>query len=112
MAGGNASLLLELAEHPFDTVPVPVAPIVGMDWHLAVRPGRDDGQNAAHEQVFPEPVAVVAFVGEQRFGLGQWQRHQIIGGGIIRCLTTGQDEPDRQSLIVTAGVDFARKAAA
>jgi hypothetical protein len=36
--------LLELAEHSFDAVAVPVAAIVGMLWHLAVRAGRDDRQ--------------------------------------------------------------------
>ena len=71
-----------------------------------------DGQDTADEQVFPKPVAVISLVGQKRLRLGQRQGHQVIGGGIIRCLATGQDEPDRQSLIVAAGVDFARKAAA
>jgi hypothetical protein len=51
-------------------------------------------------------------VGQQCCGLGQRQRHEVVSGRIIRCLAAGQDEADRQSLIVTAGVDFARKAAA
>ena len=99
-------------EHPLDAVAVLVAPIVWMDWSFPVRPGRDDGQDAAHEQVFAEAVAIITLVGEQRLGVGQWQGHQVIDCGIIRSLAAGQDEPDRQSLIVTAGVDFARKAAA
>lgn len=103
---------LELGEHAFDTVSVLVAPIVGMDWCFAVRSRRDDGQDAAHEQVFTEAVAVIALVGEQCLGPGQRQRHQVIGGRIIRCLAAGQDEADREALIVTAGVDFASKAAA
>ena len=57
-------------------------------------------------------IAVIVFVGEQPFGFGQRQRHQVLDRAVIRCLTTGQDEAERTSLIVTAGVDFARKAAA
>ncbi len=71
-----------------------------------------DGQDAAHEQAFPEAIAVIALVGEQRLGLGRRQRHQVIGGRIVGCLAAGQDEADRDALIVTAGVDLARKAAA
>lgn len=41
-----------------------------MDRHFPVRPGRDDRQNAAHKQIFAEPVAIVALVGEQRLRLG------------------------------------------
>jgi len=37
----------------------------------------------------------------------QWQVSQIVG-----CFPAGQDETKRASLIVTAGMDFARKAAA
>lgn len=106
------ALLLQFSEHSLDAIAILVASIVGMDWHLPVRPGRDNGQNSAHEQVFAEPIAVIALVGKQRLGLGQWQGHQFIDRPIIRSLTSGQDEPDRQSLIVTAGVDLARKAAA
>jgi len=83
-----------------------------MDWSFPVRPGRNDRQNAAHEQVLAEPVAIVTFVREQRFGLWQWQGHEVIGSSVIRCLAAGQDEADKQSLIVATGVDFARKAAA
>ena len=112
VAGGDASLLLELAEHALDTVAIFVAPIVRMDRHFPVRAWRDDGQNAAHEHVFPEPVAIISLVGQQCLGLGQRQRHQVISGCIIRCLAAGQDEADGEPLIVTAGVDFTRKAAA
>ena len=94
------------------TVAILVAPIIGMDRHFAVRARRDDRQNAAHEQVFAEPVAIISLVGQQGLGFGQRQGHQVIGGRIIRCLAAGQDEADRQSLIVAAGVDFAPKAAA
>lgn len=51
-------------------------------------------------------------IGQQCLWLGQWQGHQIIDCRVVRSLAAGQDEPDRQSLIVAAGVDLARKAAA
>lgn len=105
-------MLLQFAEHALDAVAVFIAPVVRVGRDFPVRSWRDDGQNAVHEQVFAEPVAVVALVGEQRFRFGQWQRHKAIDGSVVRCLAAGQDKPDRQSLIVTAGVDLARKAAA
>ncbi|GEM_PF-4017922 len=47
-----------------------VAAIVGMLRHLAVRSRRDDWEDAAHEQIFSEPVAVIALVRQQRPGSG------------------------------------------
>ena len=76
------------------------------------RAGRDDGQNSVYQQVFSEPVAVIALVREQPLGRGQWRIHQVISSGIIRRLAARQDEANRESLIVTSGVDFARKATA
>ena len=105
-------MLFELAEHSLDAVAVPVASIVGMLWHLAVRAGRDDRQDAPDEQAVAEAISILALVREQRRGCGDGDRHQRFGGRVIRGLAAGQDEADRQSLIVAAGVDFARKAAA
>ena len=62
--------MLEFTEHSLDAIAVFVAAVVGMFGQLAVRAGRDDWQDAAHEQAFPEPVAVIALVGEQPLGLG------------------------------------------
>ena len=108
----NASLLFEFAEHALDAVSVLVAAIVGMLWHLAVRARRDDRQDAPDQQAFPEAITIIALVREQRLGCGDGDRHQRFGSGVIGSLAAGQDEADRQSLIVAAGVDFARKAAA
>src|SRR3546814_15610101 len=46
ISSGDASLLFELSEHALDAVAVLVTAIVGMLWHLAVRAGRDDRQDA------------------------------------------------------------------
>src|SRR3546814_8549430 len=104
--------MLEVAEHGIDAVAILVASVVWVSRHLAVGSWWNDRQNAAQEQVFAEPVAVIALVGEQTLGSGQRQGHQIIGGSIVRGLSAGQTEAERTSWIVRAGVDLARKAAA
>ena len=83
-----------------------------MLWHFAIRARRDDRQDAPDQQAFPEAITIIALVREQRLGCGDGDRHQRFGSGVIGSLAAGQDEADRQSLIVAAGVDFARKAAA
>ncbi len=65
-----------------------------------------------HYLYLADSIAVIAFVGQQRLGLGDGDRHEGIDSTVVRRLTAGQDEADRASLIVTAGVDLARKAAA
>lgn len=106
------ALLLELPEHALDAVAVPVSAIIGMFGHLAVRAGRDDRQYTPDQQAFAEAITIIALIREQRLGRGDRDLHQWLGGGVVGCFSTGQDEADRQSLIVAAGVDFARKAAA
>lgn len=104
--------MFEVTEHALDAVAVPVATIVGMLGHLAVRAGRDDRQDASDQQAFPEAVAIITLVRQQRLGRSDGDLHQRLGSGVIRGLAAGQDEAERQSLIVAAGVDLARKAAA
>ena len=104
--------MLQLSEHPLDAVAVLVAAIVGMFGHLAVRARRDDRQDAADQQAFTEAVAIITFVRLQCLRLRDRDCHQRLGGGLIGSLTASQDEADRQSLIVTAGVDLARETAA
>lgn len=64
------------------------------------------------QQPLAEAVAVIALVSKER--LWRWDRHdhQIIYGLIIRCFSADEDKAEKPSLIVTAGVDFARKATA
>ena len=57
-------------------------------------------------------IAVIALVGEQGLGFDDRDRHQGIDSAIVGCFPGSQDEPESASLIVAAGVDFARKAAA
>jgi hypothetical protein len=57
-------------------------------------------RGALDQQAFPEAIAVIALVGEQRRGFDHRDFHQWFGGGVIRCLATGQEEAERASLIV------------
>lgn len=104
--------MFEVPEHALDAVPVPVSTEVAGDGFAPVGLWGDDRQDTAHQQVRPDRIAVIAFVGQQRVGLVERQRHEVVDCAIVRRFAAGQDEAKRASLIVTAGVDFARKAAA
>lgn len=80
--------------------------------HLAVRARRDDRQNTSDQQALAEAVTIIALVRQQRLGCGDWDGHQRLGGDVVGGFAAGQDEAERASLIVRAGVDLARKAAA
>jgi len=72
---------------------------------------RNDRQDASDQQVRPHRVAVISLICQQYLGLGDGQCHQVIDRPVIGCLAAGQDEAERASLIVAAGMDLARKAA-
>ena len=106
--GGDAALLLELAEHALDAVAVPIAAIFGMLGHLAVRSGRDDRQDASDQQAFVEAITIIALDRQQHLGMATGI---AISGARQRC----NRKPHRRSgrsRDVAAGVDLARKAAA
>lgn len=101
-----------MPEHALDAVSVTIAAKVTGNGFAAIGLGRDDRQDAVHQQIFADSIAVIALVGQQRLWRGNGDRHEGIDSTIIGCFTASQDEADRASLIVTAGVDLARKAAA
>lgn len=104
--------MLEVPEHPLDAVTVPVSTEIAWDVLAPIGLGRDYREDTAHQQVRSNRVSIIALVREQGFRLGDWQSHQVIDGAVIRGFAAGQDETERAPLIVAAGVDFARKAAA
>lgn len=112
VARGDTAELLEVAEHSLDAVVILVAAKVAGNGLTAIRLRRDDWQDALYQQVLANEVAIIALVGEQGLGFDDRDRHQGIDSAIIGCLHASQDEAERASLIVAAGVDFARKAAA
>ncbi len=62
------------------------------------------------QSVLAEAVTVIAPISQH--GPGVWSRkcHQGIYGFIVRDLPAGEDKAKRTPLIITSGVDFARKA--
>lgn len=61
------------------------------------------------KHVFANRINIINLVGEQGVRLRDGDRHQGIDGSIIGRLPAGQDEAERASLIVPAGVDLERK---
>ena len=112
MSGCDALELLELVEHALDPVAVLVGTVVGGDGLFAVGLGRDDRQNSLEQQAGADIVSVVAFVGQHQPGLGDRQGDQVIDGLLVGGFSACENEANRASLTVCAGVDFARKAAA
>lgn len=105
-------MVFEVPEHALDPVSVPVSAEVAWDGLASIGLRRDDRENTAHQQARADGVAVIPLVGEQGFGLGDRKDHERVDRLIVRGLATGQDEAERASLIVAAGVDLACKAAA
>ena len=64
------------------------------------------------QQILPEAVAVISPIGEYGPGVRDRQLHQCVCGFVVRDLPTGKDKTERASLLVTSGMDLARKAAA
>ena len=64
------------------------------------------------QEFFTEEVTVVAFVSKEQPRLAHRYRQQVRNGVVVRSLSTRQDEAERASLTVCAGVDFRCKAAA
>ncbi|GBR05677.1 hypothetical protein AOE01nite_35350 [Acetobacter oeni] len=64
------------------------------------------------QQILTETVAIITPIGQKGSGVWNRQSHQGLYGFVIRDLPSGQDKAGRTSLIVTSGMDFARKAAA
>src|SRR5487761_2387765 len=60
----------------------------------------------------PYLVAVITLVGQHQLWVGDGHVDQVIDGLVVGGLAAGENEAERASLTVGAGVDFARKAAA
>jgi hypothetical protein len=103
--------LLELVDQPFDPVPQPVQLAVERGGLLAHRVGRDHRQDAAHQQLLPDPVRVVAHVADQaaRAG-GEVLDQSREGAGLVR-LAGREDQGERQAARVAAQVELGREPA-
>ena len=75
VTGGNAALMLEVAEHPLDAVAVTIAAEVTGNVLAPVGLGWDDRQDAVRQQVHSNRVTIIALVCQQHLGLGDRERH-------------------------------------
>ena len=64
------------------------------------------------QEFLAQEIAVVAFVSKEQPRLADRYRQQVRNGVVVRSLPARQDEAERASLTVCAGVDFCRKTAA
>jgi hypothetical protein len=71
VAGVDASPVLEPTEHILDLVALAVERLVMWDRRFAVGLGRDASCDVESGQGVAEPVGVIAFVAEKRFGPGK-----------------------------------------
>lgn len=103
--------LLGMPEYAPDTVTISISSEVTGDGLAPIDLGWDDWKDTLHQQILAHGITIMALIGEQSLRLDDRDRHQGIDSVIVRCFTAGQDKAQRASLIVTAGVDLARKAA-
>ena len=109
----DATELLQPVERAFDAIAILVSFEVAGDWLLAVRLGRDDRQDSAHQKRRANIVTIVlSLVREHHFGRSNGQVEKRRNCFVIGDFSTGQDKAKRASLTVCTGVDFRRKAAA
>lgn len=111
VAGGDAAEVLQPAEHGFDPPAVLVAPLVILDWALAVAAAGDDRRRALGAQGLAQPVGVIAPVGDQALaadGVPEQQVGTLQVGGVARC----QRKPERPSEDIDERVDLRRPATA
>ena len=71
-AGGDASPVLEAAEHAFHDISLTVGGYVVRPWFAAVFARRDDGCGAARHKPLAQRQAVISFIGDEL--RGRWQR--------------------------------------
>jgi len=64
------------------------------------------------QQFLAQEIAIITFVSEKQFRFADRHCQQVWNGTVIRRFATRQDEAERASLTVCAGVDFRRKATA
>jgi DNA-directed RNA polymerase sigma subunit (sigma70/sigma32) len=95
VARGDGPELLEPVHQPLDAVAEAVKLAVERRRLLADRVRRDHRQDAAHQQLLPDPVGVVAHVAEQAARAGGEVLDQIReGAGLVR-LAGREDERER-----------------
>lgn len=106
VSGGEASEVLQEADHALDAVAVPVAWAVELAGAPTVRFPRDDGPCAVHEQGVPEVIAVIALVGEQGLRTDLDKLQSILCSRDISRLARRQVEGQRQPVRISNDMDL------
>src|SRR3954469_11916493 len=112
VAGGDGAELLQLVVQPLDPIPQAVELAVERQRRRAGRVGRDHRQDAAEQQVLPDPVGIVAHVADQ----AARARCHVLDQG-LKCtalvrLSGREDDGEWQPIRVAAQVQLGREAAA
>ena len=111
VSGGDAAEVLEPAEAAFDDVtPLVDALVEGMDDDTVGLVGDDRGC-ASFDDVGPQFVTVVAFVGDEG-ARGRRLRQHVRRGGDVGRLAGGKMKNDRPAAPIAQAMDFGRASAA
>ncbi len=106
----DASPVLEAAEHVLDPVSLAIELLVVADRAFSASGWRNAGLDALVDQRFPEPVAVVAAIGNQACGLWQSIEDEACAL-VIAHLAFAQQQDDRLALGIADGMELGVQAA-
>lgn len=109
-AGCDASELFELAEEAFDEVATSVEVTIDRALKLDAALGRDMGLATRISNEVDDGAAVVTTVSDERLGRRQ-SGQKVWHGGLVRRLPWGDQQPDRQSVLIDDGMDLGAQSA-
>jgi len=109
--GGDAAGILELVEEALDTVAQGIEQWIDRALNLAIALCRNDRIGSVEPGIFANGIAVIASVGEQRLRPNVALHQCFVGRRIVRFARC-DDEAERETFAVRAGMDFTREAAA
>src|SRR3712207_5498488 len=105
ITGRDPTPVFELGEHVLDLVPLPIQRLVIGNRHLAAPGRRNAGRDVLVGKSLPEPVAVIASVGNQ--GCARWQRsHDEPSALMVAHLTFRQKQDDRLAGAIADGMEL------
>ena len=110
VSGRDASPVFQPSEHTLDEVALLVAVGIVGNRQLSVLASWDARLDATVAECFPEPVAVIASVGDQDVGVGQGGQHGR-GSAVVADLAFGEQQDQGPALAVADGVQLGVQAA-
>jgi len=103
---GDGAVDLEMTEHPFDAIALPVELFAVADRLYPVRFGRDDGFDPARLQVGSDRVCVIGLISEKSVGSLLGQIDQRVVAFAVRRFTWGEVEGDGPASGITETMNF------